>query len=201
VVIDRLLASFVGSGVSPLEACSVGDQAMNEVRLLKVSEPLTAEVEAPDDQVSRPMPPLDQDPSVIGPEETPPAERMIKDRRVAHRHRAVNGRCWIGWHDGVAFQNAAAWIIDISVSGTLVATDVPPPADRSIWLRLDNHAVPDWTETRVVEVQTSQRGICAARLVFRHNCPYVLIKAVAFAVTGSQPAGPEPSTSWKLNNW
>jgi hypothetical protein len=103
------------------------------------------------------------------------------ERRAAQRYLARDVRGWIGWYEGATFRELTAWIVNISAAGTLVATDTPPPADRAIWLRLDNPAVPDWAAARVVRIHTSASGLHAARLVFQNTCPYELIKGVAFS--------------------
>jgi hypothetical protein len=173
---------------------------MDEIRLLKGSEPLTVEIERPDSPPSSSSPTVDPGPPEPQAYEPSPVEHRIEDRRVAQRYRAVEGRCWVGWQDGVGFRQSAAWILDISVSGSLIATDAPPPTNRTVWLRLDNPSVPEWAETRVIDLQASKSGIYAARLVFRGACPYAFIKAVAFS-TGPQSARPGPSSSWNLNAW
>lgn len=174
---------------------------MNEIRPRKDPEPQPLEVEPVGDGSYGPSPLVDADPrtEVFG--STPTSSAHAQDRRVAHRYRAVNGRCWLGWQDAVQFRQSAAWIIDIGASGTLVATDDLPPDDRSIWLRLDNPDVPEWAETRLVQVQASRSGIYAARLVFRGTCPYAIIKAVVFSAPGRQDARPGPSATWDHNAW
>jgi hypothetical protein len=134
---------------------------------------------------------------------SPPPRSTVRDRerRVATRYRAVDGRCWLGWHDAVRFRQSAGWIINISASGCLVASDEAPPADRSVWLRLDKPELPEWAEARVVHLQESQSGIHAVRLVFRGSCPYAIIKAVAFSSAGKPAERPERFASWDLNTW
>jgi hypothetical protein len=173
---------------------------MNEIRLLKGSETLTVEIEQPDSLAASLPPSGEPDPPEPQAGEPPPAEYRLEDRRVAQRYRAAEGRCWIGWQDMGGFRQSAAWILDISVSGSLIATDVAPPTSRSVWLRLDNPAVPDWAEARLVDLRASQAGLYAVRLVFRGACPYAFIKEVAFS-SGPRPARPGPSSSWKLNAW
>jgi hypothetical protein len=170
---------------------------MNEIQPLKNLEHRSVEVEPLDPEFARPTTARDPFASA-GCETPPPPEARIVDRRVAVRHRAKEGRCWLGWHDRGFFRHSAAWIINISSSGALVATDIPPPADQSIWLRLDNPAFPEWAETRLVDLQESQAGIYAARIVFRGVCPYTLIKAVAFDISGP---GFGPPPSWNPNAW
>jgi hypothetical protein len=190
---------------------------MNEIRLAKGQESLTVEVELPASdpsglgspggrdligvEVEGPPPPEPEpepEPEADGP---PPPPAKLLERRVSQRYRSVQGRCWIGWHDGVNFRQSAAWILDISLSGGLIAADVPPPTNRSIWLRLDDPAVTDWAETRVIELKASPSGIAAARLVFRGSCPYAFMKAVAFSPPGSRPAQPGHSAFWDVNSW
>jgi hypothetical protein len=174
---------------------------MNEIRLLKDPDSLKVEVEPPDSQPPGLPTSDDRDSLEPDPGEPPfPLEYRIEDRRVAHRYRAKEGRCWIGWKGVGGFQQSAGWIIDISVSGSLVATDAPTPADRPVWLRLDDPAVPEWAEAKVVDLQKAQSGIYAARLVFRGACPYALMKAAAFA-SSPPPARPTPHHSWNLNAW
>jgi hypothetical protein len=172
---------------------------MNEIRLLKDSEPPVVERPLPDSNPSGAELLRGEESFEWGMSEPPPPEVRIEDRRVAQRYRAQEGRCWIGWHEAGAFRQSPAWILDISASGGLLATDAPPLTDRSVWLRLDNPAVPDWAEARVVQLQASQSGFHAVRLVFRGTCPYPLIKAVAFA---SRPtARPGPTATWNFNAW
>ena len=173
---------------------------MNEIRHLKNTEPRVIETVTERTEID--------DPTAFTAREVDPFARGMEgasflpgeDRRVAQRYRAKDGRCWLGWQEAGGFRQSAGWIIDISVSGGLIATDAAPPTDRSIWLRLDNPIVPDWAETRLVAVQSSQGGIFAARVVFRGTCPYAFIKEVAFS-TRSGAARPEPSSSWNLNAW
>jgi hypothetical protein len=177
---------------------------MNEIRLLKDLESQIIEIEPAEPGATYSAPCCPEDRTPPGPEEPPPPFPPYvpsSDRRVAQRYRAKEGRCWVGWHDAGSFRQSAAWIIDISSSGGLIATDAPPPADRSVWLRLDNAEVPDWAEARLVTLQTSHTGIFAARIVFRGICPYPLIKAVAFGTANPHAPRPEPSPSWNLNAW
>jgi hypothetical protein len=114
------------------------------------------------------------------------------ERRVSQRYRARDVRGLIGWTEGGVFRQRNAWIVDISATGSLIATDVPPPLDRSIWLRLDNPAVPAWAEAKVLRIHTNASGLHAARLAFEGTCPYELIKGVAFALRppGASTVGP-----------
>jgi hypothetical protein len=178
---------------------------MNEIRSLKGSEAPTDGVE-PRESVTIEVEPRDLSafadspfPDDAGP--PPPPEVRNVERRVAQRYPAVEGRSWLAWKEGNGFRRTAAWILNISASGCLVVSDLPPPTDRSIWLRLDNPAVPDWTEARLVDLPSNRDGIYAARLVFRGTCPYALMKAVAFGSSRPRPSGPEPSTSWSRNAW
>ena len=169
---------------------------MNEIRLQNDSEPQVIEILHADDEVpSARRPPTRIPPPGIYRGMVPATRRpRFEDRRVAQRHRAKEGRCWIGWHDAGLFRQSAAWIIDISASGGLIATDAPPPGDRSVWIRLDNALVPDWAETRLVTLQSSQGGIYAARVVFRGTCPYSLLKEVAFSLANPDASRPGPSS-------
>jgi hypothetical protein len=178
---------------------------MNEIRLVKGLDPLKVEVELevepPDSHPSGLTPLGDPGPFEPGGAEPPPSpEYRIEDRRVSQRYQANEGRCWIGWHDMGGFRRSAAWILNISGSGSLIATDAPTPTNCPVWLRLDDPAVPDWAEAKVVDVQMGQSGICAVRLVFRGVCPYAFIKAVAFAPRPGA-ARPGPSSSWNPNEW
>ena len=168
---------------------------MNDIQLWNGSEPHKAEVEPITDDF--PIPP---DP---GTEEwfPNPAQVRIQEQRSSQRYLAASGRSWLGWHEKGSFHQTAAWILNISASGCLVAADEPAPADRSLWLRLDNPAVPGWAEVRVIGQQTSNVGILASRLVFRGTCPYELMKAVAFDSSASRPPKLEPSRSWSFNSW
>src|SRR4051812_37732503 len=125
---------------------------MNEIRLVTGEDLPSVEVELVD------SPPPDatspDDLATHEPDAARPGaafEPRREDRRVAQRYRAGEGRCWVGWNDEGRFRQVAAWIIDISVSGSLIAVDVPPPTDRSVWIRLDDPAVPEWAEARVLD--------------------------------------------------
>jgi hypothetical protein len=174
---------------------------MNELQILKGLDPLLSEVGLSDSPPSDPAPPGDHPFFASDPiEPSPHFGSRVEDRRVAHRYRARDGRCWIGWHAAGGFRQSAAWIIDISASGGLLATDGPPPLDRSVWIRLDNPSVPDWAEARVVDLRPTSSEIHAVRLVFRGTCPYAVIKAVAFSSQAPQ-GRPEAPASWNLNAW
>jgi hypothetical protein len=169
---------------------------MNEIQTWKVAPPLKAEVD--------PLPlggdvPDYSDPPVA---EWRPGYVSLQgnDARSSQRYPAVAGRSWLGWHEATAFRQVAAWILNISASGCLVAVDERAAENRALWLRLDNPSVPDWAEVRVIEHLTTNSGLLASRLVFRGNCPYEVIKAVAFGAT-QQPHRPEPSRSWISNTW
>src|SRR4051812_27741699 len=74
------------------------------------------------------------------------------DRRSAPRYRAIAGRAWIGWKDGRDFRRAAAWFLDVSQGGALLAVDALPPAGCPVWVRLDRDGPSEWSEARVVWV-------------------------------------------------
>ena len=168
---------------------------MNEIQVYKDSEPLKAEIE-----------PIEVD-STIPPEPNPsewaPSFEQIRveEQRACQRYPAVAGRSWLGWYQGSQFHQTAAWILNISAGGCLVVADALAPADRSLWLRLDDPAAADWAEVRVVGQKTGSGGILASRLVFRGACPYDMMKAVAFSSSAKLPAKPEPSRSWSFNSW
>jgi hypothetical protein len=185
---------------------------MNEIRLARGEEPLTVEVEARQSDHAWIDPDGDRGLSVPVPVPEPEfefepvpvpliPEPAPEERRVAQRYPATEGRCWIGWQESGQFRQLAAWILNISVSGSLVATDTPPPLDRPIWLRLDDTTVPEWAEAKVLRIHAGRDGFHAARLVFRGTCPYAMIRAAAFASTTGRPGRPAPSASWDLNSW
>jgi hypothetical protein len=167
---------------------------MNEIRPWKVSEPLKAEIE-PIAVESATFP--EPGPEVWTPSITP---MCPSEQRASQRYAAMAGRSWLGWYEGSNLRQTAAWILNISASGCLIAADAPTPGDRSVWLRLDNPAVPDWTEVRVVGEQKTDTGLLALRLVFRGTCPYEMMKAVAFG-PAQRPPAPEPARSWSFNSW
>jgi hypothetical protein len=168
---------------------------MNEIQVYKESEPLKAEI-APV-EVELPAPP-DPTPSQWSPFLD---QIRVEEHRACHRYPAVAGRSWLGWYEGSQFRQTASWVLNISAGGCLLVADAPPPADRSLWLRLDDPAVPNWAEVRVVGQQSGSGGILAYRLVFRGTCPYDMMKAVAFSPSGPLPSKPEPSRSWSFNSW
>src|SRR5262245_29955740 len=120
---------------------------MNEIQPWKDVEPLKAEIEPPD--LELPIPPdfesdSDSEPGLEpGPNDGHSAfsGARFADKRTCQRYRAVNGRGWLGWYEGSAFHQTAAWILDISAGGCLAAADRPAPTRGSAWLRLDNPAV------------------------------------------------------------
>jgi hypothetical protein len=179
---------------------------MNEIRLARGLESPKAEVESHDSRDTWFVPAGEQDPALLeptNPEAFPhyEADGPAADRRVAQRYSATQGRCWIGWHEAGRFRQSAGWILNISVSGSLVALDTPPPTDGSIWIRPDHPEVLDWAEAKVLTLHPSTSGFFAARLVFRGTCPYAFIKQVAFARPAAGAARPAPSASWNINSW
>jgi hypothetical protein len=168
---------------------------MSNIDLWKGSRPLKAEVEP----VGITLPPVPE----RGPDEWSPtfAPSQVSEQRASQRYPAVEGRCWLGWHEGTEFREIAAWILNISASGCLVAADAPGPTDRPIWLRLDAPACSRWVDVRIMGHQSTDAGILASRLVFRGACPYDLMKAVAFATSARRAASGGPSPSWSLNSW
>ncbi len=179
---------------------------MNEIRLARDPESLKAEVESHDSGDAWFVSAGEHDPSVLetgDSEALPPCGPVLPaaDRRVAQRYRATRGRCWVGWHEAGRFRVSAGWILNISVSGGLVALDSPPPTSGSIWIRPDSPAVPDWAEAKVLTLQPSESGFLAARLVFRGTCPYALIKEVAFGKPAAEADRPERPARWDLNSW
>ncbi len=168
---------------------------MNEIQVYKDSEPLKAELESIEVDVMIP-------PEPTADEWVPNfAPVRVEERRTCQRYPAMAGRSWLGWYEGSQFHQTAAWILNISASGCLVAADVTAPADRSLWLRLDDSAAPDWAEVRIVGQQTGSGGILASRLVFRGTCPYDMMKAVAFSASANRPPKPDPARSWSFNSW
>ena len=168
---------------------------MNEIEIYKVPEPLKTEIEPIGVDTAIPSNPT---PSSWSPYVD---HGRVEERRACQRYPAVAGRSWLGWYEGSEFTQTAAWILNISAGGCLAVADATTPTDRSLWLRLDNPAFPDWAEVRVVGHQPGSGGILASRLVFRGACPYDMIKAVAFSSSANRPAKPEPSRSWSLNSW
>src|SRR3954470_13014803 len=101
---------------------------MNEIVSSKDLEALTVELEPLEVNSSCPPPSWDHEPSAPGSVmQAFLHDQRISDRRVAQRYLATQGKCWIGWHEAGTFRNSAAWIIDISSSGALVATDASAP--------------------------------------------------------------------------
>jgi hypothetical protein len=175
---------------------------MDEIKRWGGSESLPApiEVEVEAEAVIEPLEPAPgcgagPDPEGFWP--LPP----IEEKRVSHRYPAPAGRSWLGWYEAGAFRQTAGWILNISSSGALVASDVRPPVGPSVWLRLADPAVAEWAEVRVIGEQVNEAGIPLTRLVFRGACPYAMMKAVAFAPRPGQPPRPEPSPSWGRNSW
>ncbi len=168
---------------------------MNEIQVYKDAEPLKAEIEPI--EVDSTIPP-DPNPSEWAPS---PDQIRIEEQRACQRYPAAAGRSWLGWYQGSQFHQTAAWILNTSAGGCLVVADATTPTDRSLWLRLDNPAIPDWAEVRAVGHQSGNGGILASRLVFRGTCPYDLMKAVAFGSSLKPVAKPEPSRSWSFNSW
>jgi hypothetical protein len=181
---------------------------MNEIRRWEGSESLPMsveiEVEVEAEAVVEPAEPgrgcaAGPDPEELAPPPIPP--RPTAEQRVSQRYPALAGRSWLGWYEGGAFRQTAGWILNISASGALVATDVRPPAGPSVWLRLEDSAVAEWAEVRVIGVQDNHAGIPVTRLVFRGTCPYAMMKTVAFDSGPGRPPGPESSPSWGRNSW
>jgi hypothetical protein len=168
---------------------------MNEMKVWADSQPERAEPEPSGEPFPNPPDP--------GPNTwyATAAQIRIVEQRACQRYPAIGGRSWLGWYVGSQFEQTAAWILNLSASGCLTVADRPVPADRSLWLRLDDPAVPDWAEVRVVGHHTGNGGMLALRLVFRGACPYELMKAVAFGPTQNRPTQPEPSRSWSFNSW
>ena len=168
---------------------------MNEIQVYEDSEPLKAEIEPIG--VDLPIPP-DPTPDVWVPTA---AQIRAEEQRACQRYPAVAGRSWLGWYEGSQFHRTAAWILNISAGGCLVVADTAAPAGGSLWLCLDDHAVANWAEVRVIGQKTGVGGILASRLVFRGACPYDMMKAVAFSSSAMLRAKPEPSRSWSFNSW
>jgi hypothetical protein len=97
------------------------------------------------------------------------------------------GRAWLGWKTPRAFEYRAAWVIDVSAGGCLVASDGIPPSEGPVYLRLVGALLPEWFEARVLEVRDGEANICAVRLTFAEGCPYDLFMGLAF---GRFRAGP-----------
>jgi hypothetical protein len=168
---------------------------MNEIEPWKVTQPLEVEVELVD--IGCPDPP-DPEPEVWRPGYT---SIQPNEKRASHRYPAVGdgGRSWLGWFEGNHFLETPAWILNISAGGCLIAVDAPAPPNRSVWLRLDTAAVPDWVEVRIIDHQRTKAGLLASRIAFSGTCPYEMIKAVAFGLSRRAPM-PEPARSRRPNS-
>jgi hypothetical protein len=114
------------------------------------------------------------------------------DRRASLRYPAVVRHAWLGWREGREFQRAAAFLLDISLGGCLLAATEVPPAHRTILICLDGPLLPVWFEAKALEVRASESGIHAVRLIFPGSCPYELFMAVAYGHASHEASRRQP---------
>jgi hypothetical protein len=110
----------------------------------------------------------------------------VERRRTPRYH--VECLAWVGWKTWRRFPMHDALLINISRGGALVFLDGPPPTDRDIWIFLETPGRNAVVKARVLEVQTTAQGQCAARVGFAEACPYVFFEA---AVCGQHAADPK----------
>jgi hypothetical protein len=97
------------------------------------------------------------------------------------------GRAWLGWKAAGEFVYRAAWVIDVSSGGCLIASDGAPPEDRKVYVRLVGAHLPHWFEARVREVRAGEAKVCSVRLVFPDGCPYDLFMGLAYGRFSAAP--------------
>lgn len=113
----------------------------------------------------------------------------MQERRQAIRYPAVLGRAWVGWREGNDFPRRAAWVIDVSAGGCLLAVDGETPARGTVLVRLDGPYLPEWYEASIRECRGGGGNVSALRLTFPQGCPYELFMGLAY---GRFPAPPRP---------
>jgi hypothetical protein len=102
-----------------------------------------------------------------------------QERRKNPRFEAGANRVWMGWwKNEEEFVTTTARIVNISLGGSMLCPENPPPQDRPCWLCLGIPEPVEYVEVAVLEVVTSRQGQYAVRLQFREPCPYSFFKAV-----------------------
>jgi hypothetical protein len=115
-------------------------------------------------------------------------DRPTPERRRTTRHEPVESQVWLGWWRGEAgFLASSAVIINLSRGGAFIFLDDEPPHDEPVWICLGMPDPVGFVEARVLGVQKSRQGQCAARLEFRTPCPYGFFEAAVYGLSAADP--------------
>jgi len=102
----------------------------------------------------------------------PPPERRAHRRLPARVNQTT-----LEWWDGWSSRNAPARIVDISLGGALIESEVPPPHGLDVWVRLEEPTSTSWVGGQIVRTEDGR-----AALAFREGCPRDFYEAAVLGI-------------------
>jgi hypothetical protein len=73
-----------------------------------------------------------------------------RERRESPRSRAIDNLIRLEWQEPKGSGSTRGRVIDASDTGALIASDVPPPPNQFLLIRVEKPVRTDWTSARVV---------------------------------------------------
>jgi PilZ domain len=107
--------------------------------------------------------------------------RRRKDRDGTPAERRSSARCptvpndgWLGWRENETFCQVAIYVEDVSQNGAKVTLDRLPPANASLWLRLESPRATGWCPVLAARSCDNDSGTYELGLQFPESCSYEL---------------------------
>lgn len=142
--------------------------------------------------------------------------------RVERRARAIRpprapvarlapgpGRLGLGYWKDDEFVIVVAQLVNVTRDGVLVIAEQAIPADRRIWIRLDDSPSTGTAQAVALAATWTRHGRCAVRLALNEDCPAGILEALALSVMRSRPPAraaapavrprPDVSTRWQMD--
>jgi PilZ domain len=107
--------------------------------------------------------------------------RKQGDRRKSPRYQVASAEAFLGWWDGPEFRTELVRTEDISAGGVRLSSSGTVVPSQELWLRFTATPTLDWVQARLVGTLTDRNQQDQLRLEFPNECPYEVLKALAWS--------------------